>query len=138
MRPSGCFYISTSSNIFADTSEYPNNHSWICFAQDENLSADILEVVQSAADAGPRSILDMTNKLLTALSKKVFANKAKFSTEEELYDSDRGSSVEDDDDSVYNVHSDDEELSQFGIPTMSSGAEFDLAIIKQFVIYPEP
>lgn len=124
------------SNVYTDTSEYPSNHSWICFAQDESLSPDVLDIIQGAADAGSRTILDMVNKLLTSLAKKVLSTKMKTSITEDLYEDSDGGSTAEDDESVYNGHSDDEDFGgQFGITALNSNVDFDLSVMKRYALY---
>lgn len=126
----------------ADTSEYPGSHSWICFAQDENLSADVLDVVQSASDAGSRTILEMVNKLLAALARKVFAPKTQRIVATAVSDgseSEPESIMEEDDDSTYNDHTDDEDFGGgFGTSGLNAGAAFDLAALKRYAATHSP
>ncbi|KAJ3535766.1 hypothetical protein NM688_g6931 [Phlebia brevispora] len=57
-----------------DTSEYPNSHYFICFAQDEEVPTYILNVIDTIADQGARPIDDILKTILTLLAKKVAAN----------------------------------------------------------------
>ena len=54
-----------------DTSDYPSNHYFICFAEDEDVPSYVLGVIETVADQGSRTIEDIVKKLMTLLAKDV-------------------------------------------------------------------
>ncbi|EKM50995.1 uncharacterized protein PHACADRAFT_151428 [Phanerochaete carnosa HHB-10118-sp] len=119
-------HVLTLNMVVPDTSEYPNDHSFICFAQDQNVPPPLLEVLQDASDLGSRSIQDMLSKILASLSKKLVPNVGSSSPEGDLTD---GSDVADDD-SVDEGHFEDDDFNQYGLAAIKAGSDFDASVLQ--------
>lgn len=92
-----------------------------------------MDVVQSASDAGSRTILEMVNRLLASLARRLFAPKKQripaAATSDES-GSEPESLMEADDDSTYNEHTDEEDFGG-GTSALDAGTTFDLASLKR-------
>lgn len=63
--------IATLSLIISDTSEYPNHHTFFCFAQDSDPPAYVSQVVESVVDQGSATIEQVVTKILQSIGKKL-------------------------------------------------------------------
>lgn len=125
-------HILTVSMVVPDTSEYPSDHSFICFAQDPNVPPQLLEVLQDASDFGSRTIHDMLTRLLASLSKKLVPQARPLSPHDESTDgSDIGDMAESDDDSVDEGHFEDDDFTQFGLESVKSDSQFDFNVLQR-------
>lgn len=113
-----------------DTSEYPTTHSFICFAQDEDVPPYILQVVQDASDAGSRPIVEMIKRLLTSISKKTDSSPQQKLSEDE---SENGSVDEDDSESMYDGHYDDDDFDHFGLLPAHDARDVDMSTLQRSV-----
>lgn len=121
----------TLSSYPIDTSEYPSSHSFICFAQDEDVPPPLLEVIQDASDFGSRSIQDMLNKIMLSMSKKMAAKGKAVLYDDEMSDgSDAAYAGETDDESVDERHFDDDDFSQYGIASVNTSREIDTSSLQ--------
>ena len=83
----------------------------------------MLDVIQNAADAGARPILDMITRILNSIAKK----------EDLSDDSDNELMDEGDDGSFDGSHFDDYDYGDFGIPTAVSGDNVDSNALRRCV-----
>jgi ubiquitin-conjugating enzyme E2 Q len=112
--------IRKKTNIRPDTSEYPDTHNFICFAQDEDIPQYILDAIQGVSDAGPRSILNMFVKLLTSISKR--GDTSDESNDEAMDDHD--------DESVDGVEFDDD-FGDFGIIAAAPTDSINMDVLQR-------
>ncbi|KAI0795943.1 hypothetical protein C8Q75DRAFT_846922 [Abortiporus biennis] len=70
-------HLVTLTVTVSDTSEYPKDHSFFAYAQDEDPPADIEHVTETIADSLPCSIEEIMRKMLDTIAKKIAARKAK-------------------------------------------------------------
>ncbi|OBZ72871.1 Poly [ADP-ribose] polymerase 6 [Grifola frondosa] len=60
-----------SLNLMAsDTSEYPNDHTFFCFSQDDNVPPSISPIIESIHEEGSRTIKELFTRLLSQLAKR--------------------------------------------------------------------
>lgn len=53
----------------SDTSEYPIDHTWLCFTQDEHPPDFVLRVIESVPDTGSLPIRALVESLLRSLAR---------------------------------------------------------------------
>ncbi|GJE90635.1 hypothetical protein PsYK624_067790 [Phanerochaete sordida] len=125
-------HVLTLNMVVPDTSDYPTQHSFICFAQDETVPPPLLEVLQDASDFGSRSIRDMLSKLLTSISKRLVTKARPLSPDPDLSDgSDAADLDASDDGSVDEGHFyDDDDYNQYGLASVKTSVEFDMKALQ--------
>ncbi len=111
--------------MISDTSEYPGSHNYFCFAQDEDVSPRILDVIETIPDEGPRSIEDILKKLLTLFAKKLATNgRQPESDDEDSYGED------DEDMDGYDAHYDDDD---FGMIPSDQNSDIKMSFLHRYV-----
>ncbi|THH00560.1 hypothetical protein EW026_g1985 [Hermanssonia centrifuga] len=116
-------HIVSLNLIVSDTSEYPGSHNYFCFAQDEDVSPRILDVIETIPDEGPRSIEDILKKLLTLFAKKLATNgRQPESDDEDSYGED------DEDMDGYDAHYDDDD---FGMIPSDQNSDIKMSFLHR-------
>lgn len=115
-----------------DTSEYPGSHNFLCFAQDESVPANVLEVIEGCADMGSKTISDMLTKLLTSLSKKMSVKRTHgLMTPSGASDNEsEGEQNETDDESMYDSGSEND-YGQYGLTASRSVPDVSFSAMQR-------
>ena len=122
----------TNINMCPDTSDYPGNHDFFCFALDEEVSSRVSDVMQTVPDLGSRPIEDILRKLLTSFAKHPVTNgKHSQTTDESDEDEDE------DTDAFDEQHYDSDEDDLPGIHEARSQSDIKMAFLLRYAAQAE-